>query len=228
LCLLAARDRCLDTERTRGVIWAGLKTGPYEERIAAGVDIMHASSTSSTATPITLAELELLKKTVLFDQEDVKQLRLSRDVLEDQTEAILDVWYGFVGSHPHLLHYFSNASDGQPNAAYLTATRVRFGQWILDTAAAEYDERWLAYQFEIGRRHHRIGKNRADGVAAVDHIHYRYLPALIVPITTTLKPFLAKKGHPAAEVDRMHAAWVKSITLQVVLWSYPYCREGDF
>jgi hypothetical protein len=180
------------------------------------------------AAPITLADLELLKKTVLFTDDDVKHLKMSREVLKDQADAILDVWYGFVGSHPHLLMYFANRSDGQPNAAYLEAVRTRFAQWILDTAAADYDQRWLDYQFEIGRRHHRAGKNRTDGVDATPHIPYRYLPLLTVPVTTTLRPFLAKHGHADEVVDRMQAAWVKSVLLQVTLWSQPYCRDGDF
>lgn len=59
-------------------------------------------------------------------------------------------------------------------------------------------------------------------------IHFRYLIALTVPITTTLKPFLAKTGAPAEEVERMHAAWVKAVLLQAILWSHPYVREGEF
>ena len=180
------------------------------------------------AAPISLAEFELLKRSALFGDEDVAALRMSGDVLRDQVEQVLDVWYGFVGANAHLLHFFANAWDGKPNAEYLGRVRRRFEQWVLDTAAAEYGQDWLDYQFEIGRRHHRVGKNRTDGVAAVDHINYRYLPALIVPVTTTLKPFLAAKGHNPADVERMHAAWVKSVTLQVILWSYPYCRDGDF
>jgi hypothetical protein len=183
---------------------------------------------SVPGAPITLEEFDRLKQCVLFGDEDVRYLRLSKQVLEDQVDAILDVWYGFVGSHPFLLHYFTNQADGQPNAAYLEAVRKRFGQWILDTAQADYDQKWLDYQFEIGRRHHRSGKNRTDGVSAVEHIHFRYLPVLIYPITATLKPFLAKKGHSQAEVDRMHEAWVKSVILQVALWSYPYVRDGDY
>jgi hypothetical protein len=178
--------------------------------------------------PITLEEFDRLKQCVLFGEDDVRALRQSREVLADQVEAILDVWYGFVGSHPFLLHYFTNVADGRPNAAYLEAVRKRFGRWILDTAEANYDQAWLDYQFEIGRRHHRTAKNKTDNVAAVEHIHYRYLPALIYPITATLKPFLAKKGHSAEEVERMHQAWIKSVLLQVVLWSYPYVKDGDF
>lgn len=179
-------------------------------------------------SPLTIEEFELLKRTVLFGDEDVRYLRISRAVLEDQVEAILDVWYGFVASQPHLIRYFSRREDGQPDAHYLAAVRKRFGQWILDTAAADYDQAWLDYQYEIGRRHHRVAKNKTDGVASVEHVHYRYLPALIYPVTATLKPFLAKKGHGAEDVERMHQAWLKSVLLQVILWSQPYVKEGDF
>jgi hypothetical protein len=47
--------------------------------------------------------------------------------------------------------------------------------------------------------------------------------ALLVPITTTLKPFLADD-----EVEAMRQAWVKAVLLQVILWSRPYVRDGDF
>ncbi|MCY7299081.1 MAG: hypothetical protein LH616_07715 [Ilumatobacteraceae bacterium] len=49
-----------------------------------------------------------------------------------------------------------------------------------------------------------------------------------IPITTTLKPFLAKKGASASDVEKMHAAWVKTVLLQTILWSQPYIREGEF
>lgn len=141
---------------------------------------------------------------------------------------MLDVWYGFVASTPQLVRYFSNAETGEPDPAYLDAVRVRFGQWILDTAAAEYDQDWLDHQHEIGLRHHSTKKNRTDGVDSVPIIHFRYLPALVYPITATLKPFLEKGGHSPAEVERMHQAWIKSVLLQAILWSYPYVRDGEF
>lgn len=178
--------------------------------------------------PITMDELNKIQMSLLFTPEDLAMLRKSRDILGPQAEQILDVWYGFVGSHDFLLDAFVDRQSGKPDGAYLEAVRKRFGQWILDTAAAEYDQKWLDYQFEIGRRHHRSGKNRTDNAQASSNIPYRYLPALIVPITTTLRPFLAQNGASPEEVDKMHAAWVKSVTLQVILWSYPYVRDGDF
>jgi len=179
-------------------------------------------------SPITLADFEKMKQSVLFDDDDVQYLRMSYDVVHDQVEAILDVWYGFVGSHAHLLGTFAGKDDGQPVTRYLGAVRERFGQWILDTARAEYDEAWLAYQHEIGLRHHRARKNRTDGVDAADHVPFRYLPLLIFPVTFTLKPFLARKGHGPEDVEKMYLAWLKSCLLQVTLWSYPYVKEGDF
>lgn len=179
-------------------------------------------------SPISLENFELMKKSTLFGEDDINALKMSYDVLKDQVESILDVWYGFVGSSPQLLQYFTNKADGKPNMDYLGGVRKRFGQWILDTAQAQYDQKWLDYQYEIGRRHHRVAKNTADKVPSVDHIHFRYLVCLIAPITITLKPFLAKKGHKAEDVEKMAAAWIKSVLLQVALWSQPYMSEKDF
>lgn len=179
-------------------------------------------------SPVTLTDFELMKKSVLFGDEDVKYLRLSHEVLKDQVEAILDVWYGFVGSNPHLLASFTSRSDGKPLGDYLGAVRKRFGQWILDTARAEYDQKWLDYNHEIGLRHHRTKKNRTDGAASTEIVPFRDLLLLVFPVTFTLKPFLAKKGHSAADVEKMYAAWVKSCLLQVTLWSHPYVKDGDF
>ena len=179
-------------------------------------------------SPVTPADFELMKKSVLFGDEDVEYLRLSYEVLKDQVEAILDVWYGFVGSTPHPVASFGGKSDGQPLGDYLGAVRKRFGQWILDTARAEYDQKLLDYQYEIGLRHHRTKKNRTDGVASTDIVPFRDLFLLVFPVTFTLKPFLAKKGHSAEDVEKMYLAWLKSCLLQVTLWSYPYVKEGDF
>lgn len=178
-------------------------------------------------SPVTLDELDLLHRSLLFGDEDVRWLRAAGEALAGQVEAILDVWYGFVGSQPHLLAAFSRPG-GAPDAAYLGAVRQRFGQWILDVCNRPHDQAWLSYQNEIALRHHRAKKNRTDGVEAAAIVPLRDLVALIVPITLTIRPFLAKSGRPAEEVEAMYAAWFKAVTLSVVLWSRPYVREGDF
>lgn len=190
-----------------------------------GYRLGDASLPASTLGQRDLAEL---KASLLFGDVDVAALRRAHAVVEGQVEAILDVWYGFVGATPHLLAYFSDPASGQPDGHYLAAVRQRFGQWILDTCAADYDDAWLAWQAEIGRRHHRVGKNRTDGARAAPIVHLRHLLALVVPISHTMKPFLANRGASAEEVEAMHAAWTKAVLLQAILWSQPYVIEGDF
>ncbi len=182
---------------------------------------------SAAPSPVPMKEFEELKQAVLFTAEDAKYLKMAGEVLKDQIDAVLDLWYGFVGSHPHLVYYFAGP-DGKPDADYLAQVRKRFGQWILDTCTRPYDQTWLNYQHEIGLRHHRTKKNQTDRVRSVPHVPLRYLIAFIYPITATIKPFLAKKGHSPDEVDKMHQAWFKSVTLQVALWSSPYAKDGDF
>jgi hypothetical protein len=179
-------------------------------------------------SPLTLDDLARIQASALFGPDDVRYLRMSLPIVADQVEAILDVWYGFVGSQPHLLASFTAKADGKPLAEYLTAVRRRFGQWILDTARAEYDQAWLDHQHLIGLRHHRTAKNRTDGAASTDHVPFRDLFALAFPVTFTLRPFLAARGHGADDVEKMYAAWLKSTLVQLTLWSYPYVRDGDF
>ena len=112
-------------------------------------------------SPLDLEDLDLLKQTVLFTEEDEESLRLAGDVLVDQVDEVLDLWYGFVGSHPHLIRYFASPG-GEPNTEYLERVRERFKRWILDTCRRPYDQQWLDYQQEIALRHTRAKKNQTD------------------------------------------------------------------
>jgi hypothetical protein len=175
-------------------------------------------------SPVSEEDLRRLEQTVLLTEEDERYLRMAGEVLEDQVEDVLDLWYGFVGSHPHLVHYFAGP-DGRPDETYLARVRARFGQWIRDTCARPRDRDWLAYAHEVALRHHRTKKNRTDGVDSVPHIPLRYLIAFIYPITATVREFLGKKGHAPEDVERMHQAWFKSVVLQVALWAVPYAGD---
>jgi hypothetical protein len=179
-------------------------------------------------SPITLKEWEELKKSALFADEDVFYLRLSLDVLADQVDDLLKAWRGIIFLNPHLRAYDENPETGQVDKAYAAAVAKRFGQWVLDTAKAEYDQAWLDYQYEIGLRHHRAKKNQTDHGHTLGHIRARDLIAFSAAIVVPMKPYLAKKGHPAEVVNRMYDAWWKSMILQVTLWTQPYIREGDF
>ncbi|MFY7997755.1 MAG: protoglobin domain-containing protein [Candidatus Kapaibacteriota bacterium] len=177
-------------------------------------------------SPVSMHDLDLLKKTLLFTTDDEKYLQMAGEVLRDQTDAVLDLWYGYVGANEHLLNYFT--TKGQPNAEYLTAVRARFGQWIMDLCTKPYDQTWLNYQHEIALRHHSTKKNATDGVTSVPIVHYRYIVAFIFPITATIKGFLAKKGHSAEAIEAMFAAWFKAVTLTAILWTQPYITANEF
>jgi hypothetical protein len=183
-------------------------------------------SASLATSPISLQDLALLKKTLIWSDEDDRYLRMAGAVLADQADAVLDLWYGYVGGNEHLLHYFTKGD--QPNMDYLSAVRSRFGQWILDLCNRPFNQDWLNYQHEIAQRHHSTKKNQTDGVEAVPIIHARYLVAFIYPITATIKGFLGKKGHSADDVDAMHNAWFKAVTLTTLLWCQPYFKENEF
>lgn len=179
-------------------------------------------------SPFTLEELKLLEQSLLFSDEDVKYLRMSHDILKGQTNEILDVWYGFVGGTPQLVYFFGNKKTGKPDGEYLAKVRERFKMWVLQTAEADYNQDWLNYQYEIGLRHYTTKKNKTDNVNSVPIINYRYIPALTIPVITTLKPFLAKTGASAVDVEKMQNAWLKSVLLQTILWGQPYMKNGEF
>ncbi|MEL6328318.1 MAG: protoglobin domain-containing protein [Planctomycetota bacterium] len=177
---------------------------------------------------ISESELALLKKSVLFTEEDARYLRMSKAVLSPHLDELLGVWYGFVGANEHLLYYFSSPSTGDPQPEYLARVRERFGRWVLETADADFDQAWLNRQLEIGLRHHRIAKNTTDDADAAAHIPLRYMIALYYPVTATMEPFLARGGHSEEDVRKMHAAWEKAVLMSAILWVQPYTPPRDF
>lgn len=176
-------------------------------------------------SPVTAQELAELKASVLWTEADQEALRHAAEILVPRTEAILDTWYGFVGANPHLVATFAGPT-GQPDAAYLAAVRARFGLWIRDLCTRDFDASWLAYQEEIALRHHTAKKNRTDGIDSPStHVPLRHLIGLIVPITVTIRGFLAEGEADAGRVDAMYHAWFKAVTLSVLLWARPYTPE---
>jgi hypothetical protein len=175
-------------------------------------------------SPVTGEDVELLKATLLWSDDDDRYLRMAGEVLADQVDDVLELWYGYVGSHSHLVHYFTDR-DGQPIGPYLERVRARFAQWVRDVCSRPHDDAWRDYQHEVALRHTRAKKNQTDGVDSVPDVALRYLIAFVFPITATMRSFLAGKGHSADDVDGMHTAWFKAVVLHVCLWSQPYAPD---
>jgi hypothetical protein len=176
-------------------------------------------------SPVTGEDVRLLKATLLWSEEDDRYLAMAGEVLADQVDDVLELWYGYVGSHPHLVGSFADR-EGQPIGAYLERVRARFAQWVRDVCSRPYDDAWRDYQHEIALRHTRAKKNQTDGVDSVSEIALRYVIAFVFPITATMRSFLAGRGHGAQDVEGMHTAWFKAVVLHVCLWSQPYAPDA--
>jgi Protoglobin len=179
----------------------------------------------SAKSPVSLADLELLKKTVNFTDEDQKYLRMAGEVLADQTEAVVKAWRAVIVANPHLAQY-SFGPDGKPDAHYSAESGLRFRQWILDTCFRSYDQDWLNYQQEIALRHTSMKKNQTDHIDSAAYVPLRYVIAFTAIINDVVKPFLGAKRHSADKVEGMHRAWCKSVQLQIALWSEPYAKSN--
>ena len=102
-------------------------------------------------SPVTGEDVELLKATLLWSDDDDRYLRMAGEVLADQIDDVLELWYGYVGSHPHLVRYFADR-DGEPIGTYLERVRARFAQWVRDVCARPYDDAWRDYATRAPRR----------------------------------------------------------------------------
>ena len=171
---------------------------------------------------VSLRELEELKVTVGWTDEDTIYLRLAGEALGDQTRVIVDYWRnGIIAGIPNLARH-SQTPEGDRIPEYVARSGKRFEQWILDTCLRPYDQDWLDYQMEIARRHTSTMKNKVDGARSTLYVPLRDITAFIAVMNETVRPYLASEGHSTEIVDKMHLAWRKSLQLQTALWTKLY------
>jgi hypothetical protein len=190
--------------------------------IISGYDYGTARAAQS---PLSLVELQELERTVGWTDADGEAIAMAGEVLAGQEEAMVDSWRAIIGQQPHLAKWFFGP-DGKPDEAYKAAVKKRFVRWVTDLCRRQRDQAWLDYQEEIGLRHTPAKKNKTDGVDTPEVVPLRFLLAFGVPVIQGARQFFARKGHSAADVERMHGAWTKSFMLTLVLWSRPYVKDG--
>src|SRR6202020_492203 len=71
-------------------------------------------------------------------------------------------------------------------------------------------------------------KNLTDHADSLDHIPLRYLLAFTAVVIATSRNYLAAEGASPQQVDRMHAAFTKSVMLHVTAWTRPYVGAADW
>jgi hypothetical protein len=178
--------------------------------------------TAEAATsPLTLQDLEHLKAVVGLTPEDEEVLHEAGEILADQAGDMVTAWRARLGDLPFMRPY-SGHPDGTPNPGYGAASKPRFDRFIIDACTRPLDQDWLNYQHEIGLRHTRAKKNVTDHADSLDHIPLRYLLTFTAVVIVTSRDYLAAKGAAPAQVDRMHAAFTKSVMLHVTAWTRPY------
>jgi Protoglobin len=176
---------------------------------------------------VSIQDLERLKTSVGFAEEDQRYLRLAGAVLADQTTQIVNRWRsGIIAGIPNLARH-SRTPEGNAIPEYLANSNRRFEQWILDTCLRPYDQDWINYQQEIALRHTSAKKNKVDGVRSTMYVPLSDVLAFVAVMNETIKPYLAAKGNSVEEVDKMHLAWCKSMQLQMTLWIGPYVTPGE-
>lgn len=183
--------------------------------------------TGTAHSPVTIEELRELEATVGWTSADAEAIAMAGNVLAGHEEAMVDRWRSIIGEHAFLAKWFFGP-DGKPDEAYKAAVKNRFVQWVGDLCRRERDQAWLDYQEEIGLRHTPAKKNKTDGAHTPDVVPLRYLLAFVGPVIGGAREFLTKKGHSAAEVERMHQAWSKSVLLTLALWARPYTKAGTW
>jgi hypothetical protein len=180
---------------------------------------------AAEASPISLQDLENLKVSVGWTDQDEHYRHMAGEVLADQTTPLVDHWRrGIIADIPNLIRH-SRSSNGEPLPEYQTNSGVRFEQWVLDTCFRPYDQDWLNYQHEIAVRHTSRKKNITDGVDSTPYVPLRDIIAFVAVMNETIKPYLSAKGHAVDDVEGMHRAWTKSLQLQVALWAQAYANN---
>ncbi|MYS24036.1 Protoglobin [Streptomyces sp. DvalAA-14] len=178
-------------------------------------------------SPLTLEDLSRLKAAVGFTEEDTAALHRAGRILAERAGDMVTAWRAQLREQPWLAGY-SGHPDGTPNPAYSAASKPRFDRWIIDACVRPLDQDWLNYQQEIGLRHTRAKKNATDHADSLDHIPMRFLLAFTAVVITTARDHLAAGGAEGAELDRMHAAFTKSVMLHVTLWTRAYVPAADW
>ena len=185
------------------------------------IDGYDYGTAQAAASPLTLEDLERLKAVVGLTEDDAAALRDAAEILAGQADDMVTAYRARLGELPFMIPY-SKHPDGTPNSEYAAASKPRFDRWIIDACTRPLDQDWLNYQYEIGLRHTTAKKNQTDNADSLDHIPMRYLLAFTAVVIATARGYLAAGAAPAAHVDRMHAAFTKSVMLHVAVWTRAY------
>jgi hypothetical protein len=103
------------------------------QRIAGNIPGYSYGEADVPRSTMSVQDLETLKISAGFTDEDQRYLRLAGGVLADHTAEIVAHWRaGIIAGIPHLARH-SRTPEGEAIPDYLARSNLRFQQWILDT-----------------------------------------------------------------------------------------------
>lgn len=146
---------------------AELTDGASLKKIAENIPGYSYGAAEVARSAVSVQDLERLKVSAGFTDEDQRFLRLAGEVLAKQTEKIVAHWRGgIIAGIPHLARH-SRSIEGEPLPEYLAKSNLRFEQWILDTCFRAYDPR--LDQLSAGNRvAAHVSEEKPSGRGAVD------------------------------------------------------------
>jgi hypothetical protein len=174
-------------------------------------------------SPVTLADLDELQRTVGWSSDDEAWLARAAPVLTRHAEDLVNDWCAQIGRMPFLSRWFGES--GAATDQYRGAVKQRFVQWVIDTCTRPRDQAWLDYAEEIGLRHTPKKKNLTDGAHGPSIVPLRFVISFAWPVIAGVRPYLAAGGTGPQEVEAMQAAWAKVVLLQIALWSRTFTHQ---
>lgn len=171
-------------------------------------------------SPVTLDELEDLKRILGFTDRDQQLLLKAGKQIGPRLGELLGHWFGQLGP------WIDPTFAGPDVERYRSSAGARFARGVLDGFTRTYDQDWLDYQHEVGLRHSRAKKNQTDKANSVAVVPFRHLVASIKVISEIPDKFL--EGIPSEERTGVRDAWCRSLLLQLALWSRSYVAPEDW
>ncbi|WP_212001282.1 protoglobin domain-containing protein [Chitinophaga sp. HK235] len=176
-------------------------------------------------TSIDAQVLIKIKRMMLFTHEDEQYLTLAGEILAPHAEEILNRWYERIVKNNYLAHYFT--SSGAPDLSYLHSIRPHFREWITGLCKRSESSRWWEFEEKIARQL-QLRKVPLDDLHPLSPVFLRYMTTFVFPVSEAGRHFLNDTGYSPEEIEAMHQAWFKAVSLSALLWVYPGGQTAPF
>ncbi|WP_160712373.1 protoglobin domain-containing protein [Chitinophaga solisilvae] len=176
-------------------------------------------------SPVDAQTLIKIKRMMLFTHEDEQYLTMAGEVLAPHAEDILNKWYERIVSNNYLANYFTQS--GAPDLNYVHSLRPHFREWISSLCRRSESMRWWEFEEKIIRQL-QLRNIPVDDLDPLSPLFLRYLSTFVFPVSEAGRYFLNNTGYGSDDIEKMHQAWFKAVSLSALLWLYPGGQKPPF